>query len=288
MTEFETVLQGCLQDLEQGRASVEQCLSRYPAYASQLEPILLAGAYLDQARSTRISDAFKKRVRTKLVQELYARPRRPARFSFPFMRFALSLAAVLLAFLIVGTVYAQRTLPGQAFYSWKLGSENVWRAVSPDPVQTDLLIAGRRAEEVIAVKGDPLLAPQALQAYLEVSNRLKSEVTMVNQARVLAVLDSQIKELQQSGALIPASNQAIPTQSNMPTMAPTLTTIPTSTATPLSTVIPQVAPTDLPQVVPTIQLPTKILPTVEIPPIINPTLHSPPNIAPETQLPVLP
>jgi hypothetical protein len=76
MTELEKALQECLHDVEQGNSSVDECLMRYPRYAQQLEPVLLTCVYLQRGREARPSAAFKRRVRTKLIQQMYARPRR--------------------------------------------------------------------------------------------------------------------------------------------------------------------------------------------------------------------
>jgi hypothetical protein len=276
MTEFEKVLQECLHDLDQGVSNVDDCLDRHPQHARQLEPILLTSTYLERAGTARPSNAFKARIRTKLIQQMRARPRKPARSSFVFIRFAVGLAAVLLALLTAGTVYAQSALPGEAFYTWKLASENAWRAISPDHVKTDLLIAQRRVDELISVSDEPVLYAQALEAYLEVVARLKSEVDAENEAHVLAVLDSQIEELNQSDILLPQPDEFLPLPDE-PTLAP---------ATPLPILkTPQVNPTDLPQIVPTIQDAPEIVPTVEVPEEIIPTIQAQPELIPTIEIP---
>ncbi len=138
MTEFEKVLQECLLTLERGDSDVDECLSRHPRHALQLKPILLTTEYLERGRKARPSAAFKARVRAKLTQQMRAHPRKRTQFNFMFMQLAANFAVIVLAFLVVGTAYAQSAFPGDAFYNWKLTSENVWRAVSPDPVGTDL------------------------------------------------------------------------------------------------------------------------------------------------------
>jgi hypothetical protein len=279
MTEFEMALQECLRDLEQGYSSVDECLHRYPKHAEQLEPILLTSAYLQQGHEARPSAAFKVRVRTKLVQQMYAHPRKPARSNFMFMRLAVSLAALVLALLVTGTVYAQGVLPGNAFYPWKLASENVWRAVSPDPVGTDLVIAERRVSELIAVSDNPTLYSQVLKAYLDLVDRLKSEVDTGNKAHILTVLDSQAEELNQLGIVLPQTDQSIIPPSEEPTLTPISTSTPTPTPLPILET-PQVDPTNVPQIVPTIQVPPEpeIIPTIQAPLKIIPTIEIPPPI----------
>lgn len=293
MTEFETILDQCLRDLEQGAANVDECLSRHPNHALQLEPVLLTAQYLVHGQEARPSGAFKARVRSKVIQGMHAHPHKGIQFNFVFMRFATGLAAIVLALAIAGTAYAQGALPGEAFYSWKRASENAWRAVSPDPVGTDLAIAERRVDELIAVRDDPVLRSQALNAYLEVVARLQAELEAGDNTRILQVLDAQTEELNDSGILLPQLDQ--PNQEVLPPfIEPTATpiAIPTSipeipqinptsvnplpldpTAIPsLLPEIPQVKPTDLPDIIPTIEVPIEVplelIPTVQIPPLL--------------------
>jgi hypothetical protein len=271
MSEFESVLQECLRDVEQGISNVEECLQRHPKHAAQLEPILLTSAYLARGREARLSPAFQARVRSRLVREMYAHPRRLARPRFMFMRLTASLAAVMLALLLSGTVYAQRAMPGETFYAWKIASENAWRLVSPDPLGTDLAIAERRLEELIAVRNDPVLQAQALAAYLQVTNRLRSQIDPANQARILAVLDAQAEELSQHDILPeePAPNIVPPFE------VPTATLI----ETPLPILeTPQVNPTELPEILPTVEVVPELPPTIQDPPKLIPTLEVPPPI----------
>jgi hypothetical protein len=295
MTEFEKVLDQCLRDLERGAANVDECLSRYPNHALQLEPVLLTAEYLVHGREARPSAAFKSRVRRKVLQQVRETPRKNAQFNFMFTRFAASLAAIVLALLVTGTAYAQSALPGEAFYAWKLASENAWRVVSPDPVGADLAIADRRVDDLIAVSDNPLLHTQALNAYLEVVARLRSKLGAGNDARILQALNSQTEELNSSGILLPqldqleqdvpplfgepsptpAANptfipeipQINPTSSNPTAIHPLLTEVP-----PPLPEIPQVNPTDLPNIIPTIQVPPDLIPTIQIPTIQIPRL----------------
>jgi len=260
MTEFEKVLEECLRDLDLGTATVDECLRRHPQYAPQLAPILFAGEALSRAGEAQPSAALKTRVRARLVRHMQEHPRRAARSGIVWMRLAASLAVVTLALLLTGTAYAQSVLPGSAFYSWKLASETLWRAVSSDPIDTDLAIADRRAEELIAVRNDPALYPQALQTYLEAADRLKLRMNADNEARIRLALDAQMQEFNQAGISLPqeADPQVVP---------PAL--IPTNEPPLLATETPGAPLSDPPGILPTIQKPPKLVPTIEIPPPIN-------------------
>jgi hypothetical protein len=275
MTEFEEVLQECLRDLEQGTASVDDCLSRHPQYAPELEPLLFTSTRLTRAGEMHVSDAFRARVRTRLVREMHAYPRQPARSGMPFLRLAVGFAVVLLALLGTGTAYAQGSLPGEPFYAWKLASEDAWRAVSSDPVETDLRIAERRVSELTAVSADPGLRAQTLEAYLETVARLRSQGSPEDQIRILRTLDSQAAILKKLGIFNSQSNPATP-----PPLEPTAFPTPSATPLPLLPTVqtPHVLPTDLPPVLPTDEDPPDILPTVDIPPELVPTIEVPPPI----------
>jgi hypothetical protein len=202
-----------------------------------------------------------------------ARPRKSAHSGFLFMRFDAGFAIVLLAFLAAGTVYAQRALPGNPFYGWKLASENVWRSISSDPIGIDLAISERRLDEMIAVAHDPALYSQTLKAYLDVVERLKSETNIESEPRILETLEAQTEVLNQSGIVLPPVDQTILPPVNEPNVIP----ISTPMGTPLPVLqTPQVNPTNLPEIVPTVEVPSHVIPTVKVPSKIIPTIEIPP------------
>jgi hypothetical protein len=296
MTEFEKILEQCLLDMELGISNVDECLSRHPGHALQLRPVLLTHTSLERFGEARPSPAFKARVRAKLTQEMQAHPRKSSRFNFAFMRLATNFAIIALALLVTGTAYAQSALPGDTFYEWKLVSENAWRAVSSDPVGTDLAIADRRMNELIAIGDNPQLYSQTLDAYLEVAARLRSEMTAENETLILQTLNSQVEELKESGIPIPQiidEEVLPPIDGIVPTLvAPIRTllpvteipqvneTLPTSMPSapevipPVLTQLPPVNPTNLPEAIPTVQVPPNIVPTIQIPSIL-PTVRVP-------------
>jgi hypothetical protein len=228
----------------------------------------LADRQLERLSQTRFSEAFQARVRTRLMQELRAHPRR--RSGFPFLRLAAGFAVVLLALLGTGTAYAQRALPGETFYPWKLASENAWRAVSSDPVGADLVIAERRVDELTVVSDDPALRAQTLETYLETVARLRSEAGAQDEIRIVQTLDSQAAVLKKLGILL-----ARPT----PDILPSEESASTPTASPMPTVqTPGLDPTALPSLTPTVEVPPEIFPTMDIPPELVPTFEIPPPV----------
>ena len=123
------------------------------------------------------------------------------------------------------------------------------------------------------------MSSETLEAYLEVTARLKSEIDAGNEARILPVLDSQIEELNESGIVVPEPDQEVlpqldtpsptlsPTPSPTPLVTPFVTEIPEITSTlpapeatslPIAETLPPVDPTDLPETDPTIDIPSLV------------------------------
>jgi len=275
MTEFEKALQECLLDLEQGSSTLERCLSRHPRYARQLKPVLLTHKALQAARALRPSPAFRARVRARLTRQMQLYPRRGEKFYLGFQRPAAHLAAIVLALLIAGTAHAQTALPGHAFYQWKLASERVWRAASLDPVGADLALAERRVEELIAIGNDPVLSRRTMDAYMEVTGRLKSGLGTESEARIRLVLDAQIEELNSSGIVLQAPDQdilALPDELTPP--SPTPPSVPSAgeelgiDSTPPVQETPPKIPTELPQTMPPVETPTFEIPADGVPSLL--------------------
>jgi hypothetical protein len=160
------------------------------------------------------------------------------------------------------------------FHGWKLASEQAWRMVSSDPVGTDIAIAERRLDELIAVQHDPLLQSAALNAYLEAAARLTSEMDTVNQERIQSSLVSQRERLLNIGILVPGIEGEVPAEIPVPGI---------EVETPTGIL-------DIPSVLPTPTTPTLAIPTPELPPslpIIDPTQL--PDLVPDIDItPLLP
>ncbi len=114
----------------------------------------------------------------------------------------ISLAALAAAFAVTGTALAQTALPGDTLYPWKLSSEQLWRAASPDPMGVDLYLAGRRAGEVASVSHAACGAgctTMALNGYHEVLSRLEFEKGSAPNEQVLQTLEGHQKEFTAAG-----------------------------------------------------------------------------------------
>ena len=210
MNEFELALDDCVRELTKGSSTLEQCLARYPQHSAQLKSLLDAGVRLQQGRELRPSAAFKESARAKLMDHAHAHPRRPGKSHAPILlRMMVGIAALLILFLATGTAFAQDALPGGALYPWKLSSERAWRAISPDPVNVDLQIADRRADELIVVYQDQGREATALTGYHDALNRLEADNNAKGDARILQTLDTHHDRLTKAGITVPELDQIV-------------------------------------------------------------------------------
>lgn len=283
MAKLEDALDDCLAQLASGEATLDECLTRYPEHAAELRRLLSASAQLERGEAVRPSLAFKSRTRAKLLAHMQARPRRAPQSWLPSFSGCLRLAALTLAVLIIGTGAAQAALPGDALYSWKLTSEKVWRAVSPDPLEVDLAVARRRADELAKVAGDSDVEPLARQGYRQALTELGQYANPASRDAIADLLAEQKTQLDAAGIAVPELEQMISVMQST-TVAPTslpesITTSPettsqspvttesgstpeaTATAVPEeATLIPPVPTLPIPTAIPSVQLPLPKLP----------------------------
>src|SRR5688500_1292525 len=209
MNKTETTLEECLNEIETGQSTLDECLARYPEHGAELTALLLASTRLARAGDVMPSPVFKARTRTELNAYIQAHPRakRPAPFAW---RLAFNALTTFLAFLILGTAIAQRALPGDTLFSWKLSSERVWRTVSIDRLQTDLTLSNRRVKELVRVYGDEDRRPRAVENYQQVLVRFKSDEDVKHQQRIVPVLKFHQESLHELGISIPELDNYFP------------------------------------------------------------------------------
>jgi len=257
MSRFDRVLEDCLDSIASGASTLDECLAHYPEQAARLRPLLQAAVRVGVGQNVRPSPAFKARTRARLYGHMQTHPRH-RRWTFsPAWRVAVGLAVLVAAFFVSGTAFAQGALPGQPLYAWKLYSEQVWRAVAPEPVAVDLSLADRRIAELVAVAPDPTRQARALDGYLEVLARLKSESDVQNSERIIQTLKSHQERLSTAGISIPeldvylsssGENPAIVSPESVPTVLPPL--VPDIVPTVPPPLVPDIVPTLIPSLLP--------------------------------------
>jgi hypothetical protein len=127
------------------------------------------------------------------------------RVSPVFWRFAIAAMTVFLLFVASGTAFAQTALPGDAFYSWKLTSEHVWRITSIDPLGVDITLSNRRMNELVEVSdsGDQLRRTRAVENYEKLLIKFNAEQDEEKRARIMPILRAQHQVLIEAGIQVP-------------------------------------------------------------------------------------
>ncbi|MFC1992846.1 DUF5667 domain-containing protein [Chloroflexota bacterium] len=161
----ETLIQ-CIDDIKAGKASLEDCLSRYPDVCSELEPLLKIALSIKEKPDIKPSDAFKVRARDNLMEHIHANQSQK-KVAIPssqsgikygwFTGWARAVAITVAVVLVVaaagtGTAYAaQSSLPCDTLYSVKLGTEQLQRIFTFDTateVELELKFASTRLDEL--------------------------------------------------------------------------------------------------------------------------------------------
>jgi len=209
MNDFDQILDDSLRQIASGAVNADECLAQHPEYSVQLKPILQSARLLGRGRELTPSGAFKTRARDQLMDHIRAHSHGKNGKLPLIWTIAMSLAALAILFFVTGTAVAQGALPGQALYDWKLTSEDIWRATTPDRVGVDLELADRRISEITSVSSDSANEAKAIAGYKEVLTRLNSENDVKNNDRILLTLKSNQIKLSAVGIIIPELNKHI-------------------------------------------------------------------------------
>ncbi len=168
-TKKEEILAQCIADVKAERASVEDCLAKYPRLRKELEPLLKIALAIEPPPEVSPSPTFKARARARLLAQIHAqRPvtkgRRLRYISWTPRERRFSMVAIVIAIIVAlaaiggGTVYAsQDALPGDVLYPVKTTIEDarLFFAFSDEAkAGTYLAIAGTRLDELSRLPGE--------------------------------------------------------------------------------------------------------------------------------------
>ncbi len=173
MKKVDEILIQCIDDIRAGRASLADCLDRYPDERHELEPLLRIAVSIEEPADVRPSDAFKVRARVNLIEHIYAgqtgkkTTRAPSQTGVRLGWYTGWTRAVAIAVAVVlffsatgtGTAFAsQSSLPGDTLYPVKIGTEQLQRITTFDDaaeVELELKFAGTRLDELEELTGMP-------------------------------------------------------------------------------------------------------------------------------------
>ncbi|MBI5032789.1 MAG: hypothetical protein HZB51_19870 [Chloroflexi bacterium] len=276
-----------MDEIRTGRATVADCLNKYPQHAEQLAPLLELGSALLQLADVKPAPAFQQATRARLLDL----PRRPMpsrhpRFAFPGLAlppFKVAAVALVLLILVIGmsggaVAASSESLPGSWLYPVKRASEQVQLFLETDPVNlanVHMQIANHRLSEAVALSqaGQEQLAQETLSEYgielsrtVEIisapSNDQSKSLDRVTQG--LIKQQEQLREIKNPHAAqeilrhaLSISEQALekiaPEETTTPTLPAAITApvSPTLTIQPSAAVTPTVAITESPKEKPT-------------------------------------
>ncbi|RJQ40696.1 MAG: hypothetical protein C4555_01120 [Dehalococcoidia bacterium] len=218
----------CIDEILEGKASLEDCVRRYPGLADEMRDLLAVAESIHQQRPV-ISPQFKSYARSRIFAGDSPAPLPRERQGVIGWLNPLTLTngirvpvAVLLAvFAVAGSgvtiAYAsQSSLPGEVLYPVKISSENVRLAFTVTPeskAKLNLELAGRRVEEAVtqSVRGQDVsgTTAQAVARHLDavikeiesLDNEEKSKslisqlsVSTINQQATLSQLIAETPE----------------------------------------------------------------------------------------------
>ncbi len=158
-TSWETTLEACLTDLQAGRATLDECLAKYPNHAAELEPLLRVAARLQQAPSPTLRPEARLHIKARLQDRARQLPSRPQhRQSAPALNvlrwaFTVGLTVLILSVVTSGAIRASGSLPGEPLYSVKTINEQFesWFTSAPQRPEMHLKFAQRRLDEIMAM-----------------------------------------------------------------------------------------------------------------------------------------
>lgn len=126
--EFNNILNECLERLLSGE-TIEQCLTRYPDYASELKPLLETTLSVKKATAIQPRPEFRENARLQFHSALNKAEDKPRRSFFSWLQqpqWATVATAVLLLVLASGTATAANgSMPDEPLYAVKLTTERI-------------------------------------------------------------------------------------------------------------------------------------------------------------------
>lgn len=212
-------LDECLEQIREGRSSLEQCLTRYPALRSNLEPLLRIAVSIS-APIVAADPAQKLAARARFVEALYAEPKArsiaarlrellspatPLRFGLPG---TISLALALTLVASTGAVYAsEQAIPGEPLHGVKLALEQVRVAAARDDesrIGLYLEIAARRLAEVERAidAGNPEAVQAAAERYVQRIEAAEERLAKLPRAEGQRALERLEKNLERQRSML--------------------------------------------------------------------------------------
>ena len=152
--EFDNILNECLESIVSNRATVEQCLQRYPEQAAELEPLLQTVSLANEATDVTPRNDFKIKARYEFQQALRERAEAKERRLFGWRPQWAGVLISVLALLVAssGTVAAASgSMPDEPLYPVKRVTEAVRVALTPSELGKAELYANLIDKRIVEI-----------------------------------------------------------------------------------------------------------------------------------------
>ncbi len=237
--EFDNILDECLSRLIEGE-TVASCLSRFPEYAAELEPLLRTAQETLKTAAVDPRPEFRDRARYQFQAAIRDMATKPSRGFFSWIPQWATAVSVVAAILIAGggtLAAAGGSLPDSPLYQVKLAAEAVRVALTPSDLAKAELhaeFADERVGEIIkmAEKGNITLVEAT-------TDRMNEQLIAVANLTGIGQHTRDTANFRAMNAPAPVTPTAMPTTT--PALTPTPTPSPTGTLTaPLPTPAPTI------------------------------------------------
>ena len=154
-SEFENVLDECLERLLVKGETVEQCLHSFPEHADELEPLLETALATKQASAIQPRPEFKDKARYQFYSALQGMEPKKHYPIFDWQPRWVTVVAIVLAFLLAGSgtvAAAGGSMPDEPLYPVKLATEQVRLVLTPSALGKAELyatLADKRVLEIV-------------------------------------------------------------------------------------------------------------------------------------------
>jgi uncharacterized membrane protein YgcG len=165
LEKIETIVTNCIREIKSGKATLVECLNRYPSRSQELEALLEVAVNIQEPPAFKLDSSYKQVAKARLLQQIKDAKQEKSRsvadiFSFGlppqfvWARIAVSAVVILIviSMLAGGIAYAaQDSLPGDLLYPVKIGTEDVRLLIagdSADKVELNLKFAQSRLVEM--------------------------------------------------------------------------------------------------------------------------------------------
>jgi hypothetical protein len=162
---IEIILTNCIQEIRTGKATLKECLERYPSLRSELEPLLKMALNIQEPPALQLDPGYKQSAKAQLLRQIRSTKQKKPRtwkdiISFglpPQLVWARVMVTILISVIVISmlggsTAYAsQGSLPGEMLYPVKVSTEEIriWMAgKNVDKAELNLEFAQNRLKEL--------------------------------------------------------------------------------------------------------------------------------------------